>query len=219
MDPQFWRSRWERGEIGWHSDEINPHLAEHWPQMAVPAGALVFVPLCGKSRDLLWLAGRGHPVLGVEISALAVGAFIAENALEAAPAERHGRFDRVDLAEIALWIGDFFDLRAEHLDGVGAVYDRASLIALPPGQRRAYAEHLAALLPAGVPVLLITLDYDQWQMSGPPFAVGEAELHRRFGPAFEIEPLASHDVLADKPRWRERGLTRLDERVYRLCRR
>jgi len=104
------------------------------------------------------------------------------------------------------------------LGGIGAVYDRASLIALPPAMRSRYAEHLAALLPAGVQSLLITLDYDPARMAGPPFAVAADEVRTLFSPAFETDSLASFDVIGESPRWRQRGLDWLNEHVLRLRR-
>jgi thiopurine S-methyltransferase len=218
MDSIYWQRRWERGQIGWHQDSINRHLTEHWPQLRLETGATIFVPLCGKALDLLWLAAQGHRVLGVEISALAVNAFLDENRLHAERAQ-DGLFQRVVAGEIELLIGDFFTLEQRHLEDVVAVYDRASLIALPPAQRPRYAAKLASLLTAGTQSLLITLDYDQWQMNGPPFSVGDAEVHDLFEPSFSLEHLANHDVLAEEPRWRQRGLDALTERVYLLTRR
>src|SRR3546814_12861307 len=64
----------------------SPLLEKHWPSLGLATGSRVFVPLCGKSLDMAWLAARGHRVLGVELSPLAVGQFFDENGL--APAQR-----------------------------------------------------------------------------------------------------------------------------------
>ena len=215
MDPDFWHQRWQRGETGWHQDEINLHLQEHWPRLGVAPNEQVFVPLCGKSLDLLWLAGQGHPVLGVEISPVGVEAFFAENGLEpqvtdASPFRRY----RVD--ELTVLCGDFFALTPDHLQGVTAVFDRASLIALPPELRPRYAEHLQGLLRPETRILLVTLDYDQAEMAGPPFSVSEGEVRRLLGGRFDIRRLAELDVWAENPRFQQRGLSRLLERVYAL---
>ena len=61
MDHEFWLERWRTNQIGFHQAEFNARLVHHWPSLGVPKGARVFVPLCGKSRDMLWLAGAGHP--------------------------------------------------------------------------------------------------------------------------------------------------------------
>ena len=217
MNPEFWHNRWQSGEIGWHEDDINRHLAEYWPRLNLPTDTRVLVPLCGKSLDLLWLAGRGHPVLGVEISPVAADAFFGENDL-VPRVDQLPPFVRYRVDEIELLVGDFFDLRRDHLSGIAAVYDRASLIALPPDVRSRYARHLASLLPSGVQSLLITLHYDQGRMQGPPFSVGDAEVRSLFERSFAVESLAELDALAESPRFRRRGLDWLTERVYRLRR-
>jgi thiopurine S-methyltransferase len=215
MNPDFWHERWRQGETGWHETEINVHLSEHWPRLGVNAGERVFVPLCGKSSDLLWLAGEGHRVLGVEISRLAVEAFFTENALHTSISEEPP-FLRYRAAELEILCGDFFDLTKAHLAGVRGVYDRASLVALPPEMRPGYAEHLQALLGADVKVLLITFDYDQSEMSGPPFSVTENEVRELFGDRFDMEPVARKDVLAENDQFRQQGLSHLLEQVYVL---
>jgi thiopurine S-methyltransferase len=216
MDPNFWHERWQRNEIGFHQQEINAHLQEFWPQLAVPAGALVFVPLCGKSRDLLWLRARGHAVLGVELSPIAVRDFFAENALTP-QVTRHGPFERYVADGLVVLCGDFFDLTPAFLQKVAGVYDRASLIALPPELRARYAGHSTAILPAAAGTLLVTMEYPQNEMSGPPFAVREEEVRQLYDKRYTVTCLFSKDILAENPRFRERGLGALTEKVYRLA--
>lgn len=215
MDTQFWLDRWDRREIGWHLDEINAHLQEHWPKLGLACETSVFVPLCGKTLDLVWLVSQGHRVVGVELSRLGIEEFMAEHRLEPRITEL-GALRCYQLDELVLLQGDFFDLQPEHLDGVGAVFDRASLIALPPPMRARYAEHLRAILQRPVDRLLITLDYDQNQMSGPPFSVQPPEIAQLFGANHHIELLAEIDALDESPNFRRRGLTALTERVHWL---
>src|SRR5574340_1608572 len=146
MKKDFWLERWERKEIGFHQDEINPYLRQYWQELHLARGSEVFVPLCGKSRDMLWLREQGHAVLGVELSPLAAQAFFEENGLS--PQRTRGeRFDSYEADGIRILCGDFFDLDRDDLAGVKAVYDRASLIALPPEMRERYARHLESILP------------------------------------------------------------------------
>lgn len=215
MNREFWQSRWDEGRIGFHQEEINPYLRRYWPALGLAPGASVFVPLCGKSRDMLWLRDHGHPVIGVEIVPRAVEAFFAENAL-AVERREHGPFTLWQGEGIRIYQGDVFNLGAAELKDVGGVYDRASLIALPPPLRRSYAAHLRALLPAGLDVLLITMDYPQLEMDGPPFAVTEQEVSALYGEHFRIEQLCSEDILSANPRFKEQGLSSLAEKVYIL---
>ena len=218
MELSFWHQRWERAEIGFHKPEINTHLHQFWNALGLSPGQRVFVPLCGKSLDLLWLAGEGHPVTGVEISPIAVEAFFQENGLQPRRT-RVGAFEVWEQDEIRILLGDFFALEPPHVADCAGVYDRASLIALPPAMRERYVRHLDALLPPGMRTLLVTLEYDQSVLSGPPFAVDEAEVRRLYAGTQEVEILYVRDALSDESRWRDRGLTWLLERVYRLAHR
>lgn len=218
MEPQFWHERWASGQLGWHRDEINPWLVAWWPRLGVRTGARVFVPLCGKSRDLLWLARQGYRAVGVELSEIAVRAFFAEARLALAVEERK-RFKRYAFEEIEILCSDYFDLTPDLLGPVEAVYDRAALIAFPPDMRGRYAAHMATLLPPAARMLLVTMQYPAGELSGPPFSVEEREVRTLYEPAFEITPLASADRLEANPGLRERGLSRLAESVYALRRR
>ena len=215
MDRDFWHERWQRNEIGFHQPEINAYLRDHWAQLVIPAGGLVFVPLCGKCRDLLWLRARGHKVLGVDLSPIAVRDFFAENALMP-QVMRQGAFERYETDGLAILCGDFFDLTPELVQGVAGVYDRAALIALPPELLGRYARHSAAVLPAAAGTLLVTMEYAQSEMNGPPFAVREDEVRQLYEKRYTVTCLLSKDILAENPRFRERGLSVLTEKVYRL---
>ena len=217
MEPDFWHQRWRDNLIGFHLPGVNPQLETYWPKLPVEAGAPVFVPLCGKSLDMLWLAER-HPVTGVELSPIAVAACFTENGLQYKESQE-GSFTVCESERIRILCGDFFDLQPEQLTHIRAVYDRASLIALPPDMRSRYVSHLETLLPADAEVLLITLDYPQAQMDGPPFAVSASEVQDLFGAGWTIEHLQEDNVLAREARFRERGLTHMTENVFYLQRR
>ena len=215
MEPKFWQERWARNQIGFHLSEFNPYLQRHWPQLAVAEGSKVLVPLCGKSLDLVWLASHGLRVMGVELSEQAVEAFFSEQNL-VPRITRRSAFTVYQADLIEVWCGDFFALDAEALVGCAALYDRAALIALPPLMRAQYAEHLSRLLPSGCQGLLITLDYDQTQKAGPPFAVTDDEVKVLFGSDWTLRALQEQDVLEESWKFVQEGVTRLDERVYRL---
>ena len=156
MQREFWLERWQHNEIGFHQQTFNAHLQEYWKYLDIPPQGPVFVPLCGKSRDMLWLRAQGHPVVGVEISDLALRDFFAENQLR--PQHLHRPpFDIWQADGMRLLCGDFFQLTPADLGAIAAVYDRASLIALPPGMRPHYVEKLTGILPAQVEMLLVTM--------------------------------------------------------------
>lgn len=215
MQSEFWLERWQRNEIGFHQAEINTHLQQFWPELSLAPSSRVFVPLCGKSRDMLWLRAQGHQVLGVELSPLAVRDFFNENDLKPQVTSMAAG-ERWSCDGIEIVCGDFFALSASKLQSIAAVYDRASLVALPPVMREAYARHLCAILPPSAAMLLVTMDYDQAQMDGPPFAVSEAEVRSLYEKRYDVRRMHVIDVLAENPKFRERGLAALHEVVYHL---
>jgi thiopurine S-methyltransferase len=112
-----------------------------------------------------------------------------------------------------LYCGDYFELDAEKLASITAVYDRAALIALPPPMRKRYVEHLRACLPGGWQLLLITLDYQQQERAGPPFSVPDAEVKALFE-GCKIAILQEEEVLDQHAVFKQEGMTELVERVY-----
>lgn len=215
MQPEFWHKKWASNQIGFHLSEVNPYLQRHWPELSIPATARVLVPLCGKSLDLAWLAGRGHQVLGVELSEKAIEDFFNEHQIQPQISEK-GAFKVYRSDAIELWCGDFFALTARDVADCVAFYDRAALIALPAPMRERYAAHLQQILPQGVQGVLITLDYDQAQIPGPPFAVGDDEVKRLLGDLWQVQALEDRDVLGESWKFLQAGVTRLEERVYRV---
>jgi len=218
MDTTFWRERWQNKDIGFHQPDIHELLQKHWPQLGLAAGSQVFVPLCGKSLDMVWLAGEGHRVIGAELSEIAIDDFFAERGLE--PAVREvGNFIVKSADAYELWCGDIFELPPDAVSGVAGVYDRAALVAFPADLQTRYAAKLKQLVPAGAPVLLITLDYDAKRMTGPPFAVPRDQVDRLFADSYAVTELECRDALDLNPRFRQRGLTALDEHALLLRRR
>ena len=215
MKKEFWLERWEREETGFHQDDFNPYLRQYWQELHLESGSVVFVPLCGKSLDMLWLRDQGHQVLGVELSAIAVQAFFSENGYNPQH-DAHGKFDLCEADGIRVMCGDFFDLCRDDLKNVAAVYDRASLIALPPEMRERYVRHLVSILPPATQILLVTVDYPQEEMQGPPFSVSPGEVDALFRDQAEVRMLSQADVLAQNPRFQQRGLSSLQENIFLL---
>src|SRR5208337_3607888 len=120
MQPEFWHERWRSGQIGFHQSSADRNLTRHWPSLRLARGSRVFVPLCGKSLDMLWLRDRGHRVIGVELSATAVEAFCMENGI---PARRRvgAGFDVYEAPGLELFRGDFFGMTTAMLGAVDAV--------------------------------------------------------------------------------------------------
>ncbi len=201
MHPEFWHERWQAGQTAFHEGRPNRFLENHGATLG--DGRRVLVPLCGKTVDLAYLAARGHQVIGVELVETAAAAFFAEQGVTPTVTPDHG-FVRYQADAITILVGDVFATTAAVLGPIDALYDRAALIALPAEMRAAYVAHLRALLPAGTPALVITIEYPQEAMAGPPFSVVEAELRALYAGA-EVTLLAEQDL--ESPRLRASGAT------------
>lgn len=217
MEAAFWHDCWAEGRLGFHQSKFNRYMTEFWPRLGLPAGARVLVPLCGKSLDMLWLLDQGYQVTGIELSRRAIEDFFAENGLRFTTAEtplgeayRHGRLE--------LLCADLFEAGPSLLPAFDAVYDRASLPALPTAMRRDYASLMADGLRPGSVILLQTPEYSQEEMDGPPFSVPPSEVDALYTSAFDVERWHSEDSLDRHQRFRERGMTALTDHVYRLTR-
>lgn len=192
MDPEFWHTRWQNEQIAFHEGEANVLFARHAKTVWPGAAQRLFVPLCGKTRDIAWILSQGWEVVGVELSELAVAALFDE--LGVVPeVSNEGALQRFAGPGIDVFVGDAFLLTAEMLGPVTGIYDRAALVALPEEMRARYAAHVQAIS-GGARQLLITFDYDQTQMNGPPFSVPRQMVEAYFAGAYEIALTESVEV-------------------------
>ncbi len=196
---EAWTTRWREGRTGFHQEDVNAHLIEHWPSTVGADAKRVLVPLCGMSLVLLWLHEHGHHVVGFELSSLAIERFFEalgvqpETTLQG-PFKVH-RWERLDL-----WEGDFFEITPDALPLHDAWYDRAAIVALSPDLRRRYIETIWGLLRPRAPGLALTFAYPQAEMSGPPYSVSENDLRTACQDLFEVNPLACVDM-TEGNRW------------------
>jgi thiopurine S-methyltransferase len=177
----------------------------------------VLVPLCGKSLDLLWLRQQGYDVLGAELSSLALESFLAEHGI-AAMRRNLDSLEVYSADRLHLFCGDFFKLNLAELGKFGAIYDRAALVSWPAESRPAYVNHLTGLTSRGTQTLLITMEYPQMQMHGPPFSISADEIDQLYGASHRIQLLGRHDILSTESRLRAKGITSLHQSCYQLTR-
>ncbi len=225
MEIDFWLERWDNNQTGFHQQTVNPYLkyfyGDKGPALETREKLKVFVPLSGKSKDMLWLSQSGYKVFAVECSDRAVKDFFEENALnyKHAAKDQHAFYQSTDLASIIeIFQGDFFELQQQDIDDVTDIFDRASLVALPEKMRKQYVDKMAELQKPGVRTLLVTLTFNSEEMSGPPFSVTEEEVHTLYSENFSIQKLLTKDVIESETGLKNRGLTALVETVYKLVR-
>jgi len=196
----FWFDRWREGQIGFHEGTTNEMLAANVELFG--KARRVLVPLCGKAEDLVFLASNGHTVIGCELVEDAVKAFFAEHQLTPAVTS-HAHHVQYTHGPITIFAGDYFTFEPAIAGGLfDALYDRAALVALPPELRARYAQHTRALLVEHAPAVVVTFEYDQAGLAGPPFSVREEEVREIYAPH-------AMRLLAEQPDTRrpERGPT------------
>lgn len=192
MDSEFWKERWEKNQIGFHLDEVNPMLEKHFHELGLKEGSSIFIPLCGKTLDIQWLLSKGYNIVGAELSELAIEQLFEE--LRVKPdVSTQKKFKVYQTKNLKIFVGDIFDLSSELLVDIDGVYDRAALVALPFNIREKYTAHLCNIS-QHLPQLLLNFTYDQSLMNGPPFSVTGEEIKEHYSKSYEIILLESKEV-------------------------
>lgn len=193
MEPEFWHQRWAENDIGFHEAEANTLLVKHFHLLGVDEGSRIFLPLCGKTRDIAWLLSNGYQVVGIELSEVAIKELFAD--LEIIPEiSQVDKLKRYSGQHIEIYVGDIFDLSSEVLGSVDAIYDRAALVALPTEIRNRYSVQVQTITNRS-PQLLICFEYNQSLMSGPPFSINADEVTRQYDNSYHFTLVESIDVI------------------------
>jgi thiopurine S-methyltransferase len=190
-DAKFWRERWKTNEIGFHEGKPNALLVKYFKRLELRKGARVFVPLCGKTRDISWLLSKGCSVVGAELSEIAVGQLFSELGLK--PDITGGKstaLKRYSARNVEVFVGNIFGVTRGKLGRVDAIYDRAALVALPPAVRKRYTAHLRRITDAA-PQILLSFEYDQRVFQGPPFSITSPDLVKYYAKDYDLVLLSS----------------------------
>lgn len=215
-DNVLWLQCWrDRRTDDFHQQTVNPFLTRFWPGLELARGSRIFVPLCGKSLDMIWLAGQGHEVIGVELSPIAVRAFFLENGLK--PIRRRlGKFTLWQHGRLSILCGDYFSLTEADLGRIDTVYDRAALTALPEDIRGRYVVQLRLAVTASAAVFLLTTeDAEEQESIEQAFGVA-AEIKALYSEAYEIELAHVESVLETASESPGYPPERTEYKVYRL---
>ncbi len=192
MDTKFWLQKWESNDIAFHQHDANPLLVQYFEALSLPQSSRIFVPLCGKTLDISWLLAQGYCVAGAELAVTAVEQLFEGLGVEPTISEL-GQIKRYSATHIDIFVGSIFDVSAEALGPIHAIYDRAALVALPEAMRRQYTAHLQEIT-GTAPQLLVTFEYEQRLMEGPPFSISQVELEQHYGDRYGLSLLSSAEV-------------------------
>lgn len=216
MEISYWQSRWRKGKTGWHMDTVYPPLPTFWDDVNIESGSRILVPLCGKSLDLGWFVDHGHTVTGIDVSAKAIHHIMQQHPESFTKDSSHG-FTVYRSESLVLWQGDYSKLPTDEIPTQDLIYDKASIIALPPEKRLDHANKHIELCSTHTQILLQTFEYEQSEMHGPPFAVHEEELKKLFGNRFKLTCIHEQSKMEELQRFKQRGLSSyLTEKVFHL---
>jgi thiopurine S-methyltransferase len=198
LEQQFWHQIWENNTIGFHQTDHHPWLEQI---VKLKSNDDLFVPLCGKSLDMWPLSGHYRRLIGAELSDIACEDFFKDAGIvpNVAIEAEHRRYQtKTADYEIKLWQGDYFSLSSHQISDADRldVFDRAAMVALPDQMRLPYVQQLRSLCKHAT-LFILTLEFDQQQLSGPPFALDDAMIHEYFSFASSIKKIATRP-LSDK---------------------
>lgn len=216
-DNQLWLQLWRNDEIDFHQKSVNHLLTQFWPKLEFNNSSRVFVPLCGKSLDILWLAEQGYQVIGIELSSIAVRDFFQENGLQPVKT-RTKKFTLWQHGNISIYCGDYFKLSKKDLGHIDVVYDRAALTALPGDVRKSYVAQITRIISSHSKVFLLTIeDAEEGETLTQALGVGD-EIKNLYTEHFEIS-LIHVDSIYEQDLTRPGATpTRVEYKVYQLTR-
>lgn len=180
-----WHQVWSERSLGFHKSEHNPHLVRH--ASLLKEHQHILVPLCGKTLDLHFLHQHGHRCTGIELVPQAIQEFFSEWSVR--PHHHDGPPPCSSHENITLIQENIFQLRAEDLDPIDGIYDRAALVALEPKTRQQYADLMLSLLPTGGHIFLISFEMPRPLDQGPPFSIPENTVRHLYKQASSIKIL------------------------------
>lgn len=214
-DNHLWLQCWRDQCTDFHQTVVNPLLVKFWPSLKLTYGSRVFVPLCGKSLDMIWLAKQGHDVIGVELSPVAVQDFFRENGLKPVQ-QRLGQFTLWRDGRLSILCGDYFALTRADIGLFDTVYDRAALTALPENIRRRYVAHLQKLVPKAAGIFLLTIE-DAAEDATIKQAIGvDEEINALYSAGFEIDLAYVESQFEPDAESPNKTPIRAEYKVYRL---
>jgi thiopurine S-methyltransferase len=214
-DNVLWQQCWRDRKTSFHQSSVNSLLTKYWAWLELGAGSRVFVPLCGMSLDMIWLAEQGHEVIGVELSAIAVRTFFLDNHLKPVRT-RNGKFDLWQHGNLSILCGDYFALTKEDLGQIDAVYDRASLTALGEDIRGQYVAQLRLLVPDACKILMVTIeDADEWETAEQALASAD-EINALYANDFDVVLMHVESTWETDPESSDQASLHTMRKVYRL---
>ncbi|MBC98020.1 MAG: thiopurine S-methyltransferase [Halobacteriovoraceae bacterium] len=185
MENEFWVKRWTDRNISFHEEGGNELLKKNLLYLSLQTNDRLLLPLCGMSLDIDYLLNSGFRVIGVELFEKAVIELFSRLNIE--PKIRQLKNCKSYYSEsLEILVGDLFQIDKDEIGHVDAVYDRASLVALPHTMREKYYQHIMHISKLS-PQLLITYLFEDNNYQSPPFSIEDHEIESSYSQYSSIE--------------------------------
>lgn len=158
-----------------------------------------------------WLAQYGN-VIGTDLSSIACKDFFIEQGISP-NVEKTGLFTCFSSKQISLYQGDFFSLNPEDFPTFDWIYDRAAIIAMPSESQKAYVDKLTSFMQPETKIFLLSLEFPQSELSGPPFSTSQSQIFALFD-GFNCEKIVEQELKNKQFAQRTFKVSRLVETLY-----
>lgn len=219
MSVNDWEDRWNKSQTQFHVNRTHPMLEKHYTDLTGGNSSLrIFLPLCGKTLDLKWLADKGHDVVGCEGVDLACREFFEEHEIPYTSEplnEINGVvYKATDGRKLTIYRCDYFHLTSDLIGTFDCVWDRGSFAAIGTDKRQEYVNVTIPLLQKNTKYLLDCFLVDNSIFGGPPFNCTESEVTKYFGNKCLSQKIDTRDVFS---KWQESwGIKSFVEEVHML---
>ncbi|MGE0172000.1 MAG: methyltransferase domain-containing protein [Oligoflexales bacterium] len=187
---EFWAERWQTNHTPWDMGQEHPLLTKLLGVAKVEGrlddSARIMVPGCGRAHDGAAMARRGYRV---DCTDLIDGAI--KEALKLYSS----------LTNFTAYSTDALTTSAKEEGAYDAIFDRAMLCALQPGNRKTYVTECARKLRSGglfMGILFADVDREK----GPPFALTTEDVFNLFSPLYTLVSLetvkSDNDIIREE---------------------
>ena len=153
--------------------------------------------MCGKTKDLLWLARHGAKVVGTEFAAYACESFFKDNHISFTIQDLDGIAGKIyrstdDDVDISIYQCDHY-LVTKAMIGFDfdSVWDRGSFNSVPNRDQQKYIDHMKSMLTKSATILLAVVEYEIIDDSDKHDILNAEEcVYKAFTPYANVEKLA-----------------------------
>jgi thiopurine S-methyltransferase len=194
-----WQQKWESDTPKWHKDHVHEMLQKHYDYLSGGMSSCsIYVPMCGKTLDMKWLAELGHNVVGCDVIEKSAELFYNENNISFEKYNDDGFiiYKSTDQnLKIKFYVGDVYKCVSDRIGTFDAIWDCNAFGAVDKEDRERYISLMSSLLKPSGRLLLCANEYDQALRWEAPHTIPSQLVKELFGhEGFSVELVGSTDI-------------------------